>query len=231
MRPIHFLTAFIALLLIVSIGININIAGKKSQQDQSISELIQNQADNPIVKEYTRDSVFHTVFKDRLINNNSNEKLLALGKPYADSIEKALKVSIDKIDQVTKINGKLEAQLALATNQNSKGETVKTHKDQYLDLVYYPVTDSLTFAYNLKLNEARYTDRAWLLGAKQNYIDVFSNDKRVTINGLKSYRIKEEPPNRFGIGVSAGYGIGKDGTVVRLVPYIGLGINYNLIEF
>lgn len=231
MKPIHFLTTFLALLLIVSIGININIAGKKSQQDQSISDLIQNQGENQIVKEYTRDSITHTVFKDRIINGNSNEKLIALGKPYADSLEKALKVSIDKIDMVTKINGKLEAQVALLTTQTPKGETVKTHKDKYLDLVYYPVTDSLNLAYNLELNDARYSDRKWLLGAKQNYIDMFSPDKRITINGAKTYRVKEQPPNRFGIGLSAGYGVGVDGNLVRLVPYIGLGVNYNLIEF
>ena len=34
-------------------------------------------------------------------------------------------------------------------------------------------------------------------------------------------------PKRWGIGVSAGYGISKDG----LSPYIGLGISYNIIRF
>ena len=34
-------------------------------------------------------------------------------------------------------------------------------------------------------------------------------------------------PKRWGIGVSAGYGMSKDG----LSPYIGLGISYNIIRF
>lgn len=33
--------------------------------------------------------------------------------------------------------------------------------------------------------------------------------------------------NRFGLGISAGYGFTKEG----LSPYIGLGIQYNLLEF
>ena len=35
----------------------------------------------------------------------------------------------------------------------------------------------------------------------------------------------------MGIGISAGYGVGKDGNTLRLVPYVGVGVNYNLIEF
>ena len=34
-------------------------------------------------------------------------------------------------------------------------------------------------------------------------------------------------PKRWGIGVSAGYGMSKDG----LSPYVGLGISYNIIRF
>ena len=232
MKSIHkFLFGGLILLLLCSIGFIIHQDAKGRQQDQSISQLIENKGENQIIEKYTRDSVVHTVFKDRIINNTTNEKHLALGKTYADSIQKALKISIDKIDQVTKINGRLEAQLALQTKQTDKGQVLKTHKDQYLDLAYNPETDSLQFAYNLKLNEARYSDKKWLFAPKNNYINVYSDDKRITINGLQSYRIKEDPPNRMGIGISAGYGVGKDGNTLRLVPYVGVGLNYNLIEF
>lgn len=232
MKPVYkFLFATLTVLLLACVGIIIHQDGKHRQQEQSISQLIEDQGENQIVKEYTRDSIVHTVFKDRLIGNTKNEKELAIGKTYADSIQKALKISIDKIDQVTKINARLEAQLALATKQNDKGQTVKTHKDQYLDLVYYPQTDSVNLAYNIELNDSRHSDKKWLFGTKQNYIDMFSPDKRVTINGVKSYRIKEQPPNRVGIGISAGYGMGKDGNTIKILPYFGIGLNYNLIEF
>lgn len=232
MKPLYkFLFAFLALLLICAIGIIIYQDGKHRQQDQSISQLIQDQGENQIIKEYKKDSVVHTVFKDRLIDNTANSKELAIGKTYADSIQKALKISIDKIDQVTKVNARLEAQLALQTKQNDKGQTLKTHQDKYLNLVYNPENDSLQFAYNLKLNEARYHDKKWFLGKTQNYVDVYPDDPRITINGLKSYRVKESEPKRFGIGFHGGYGLGKDGNVIRLVPYVGVGLNYNVLEF
>lgn len=232
MKPLHkVLLISLSLLLLCAIGIIIHQDARKSQQDDSFAQLISNQGENSIIEKYTRDSVVHTVFQDRLINNDSNEKRIALGKTFADSLEKALKMSVDKIDQVTKVNARLEAQMALLTKITDKGQPLKYHQDKNLDLVYNPQNDSLTFAYNLELIDARYSEKKWLLGAKKNYIDLYSNDPRITVNGAKTYRIKEDPPNRFGIGLQTGYGLGKDGNVIRLLPYVGIGLNYNLIEF
>lgn len=225
---------FIGLLLIafvVSIGFNIYQKFEERKHDQELSSLITDNGSNKIIEKYVKDSVTHTIYEDRIINNSKNEKQLAVGKTYADSLQKALKVSLDKIDQFTKITARLEAQVALSTKQTPTGQTVKTHKDKYLDLTYYPDSDSLKMAYDIKLNDARYSEKKWFLGAKQNYINVYSDDKRVTINGLKTFRIKEAIPNRFGIGLSAGYGIAKDGNSLKIVPYFGAGLNYNLFEF
>lgn len=46
-------------------------------------------------------------------------------------------------------------------------------------------------------------------------------------SGAVVTRTVTERPKRWGIGVSAGYGMSKDG----LSPYIGLGISYNIIRF
>lgn len=217
--------------LALSIGLNIRQEYTSAEKEKQMTVLLTQGGNNKIVEKYTRDSITHTVFNEKIINNSTSEKIAALDRSYADSLQKALKISIDKIDQVTKVNGKLEAQLALISKQNDKGQIVKSHKDKYLDLVYYPDTDSVKLAYDINLNEARYSQRKWLLGAKQNFINVYSDDPRVTINGLKSFRLKEKPPNRFGIGLSAGYGLAKDGTTIKASPYFGIGLNYNLIEF
>lgn len=231
MKPLHkVLIISLTLLLLCAVGVIIHQDARKSQQDESFAQLISNQGENSIIEKYTRDSVVHTVFQDRLINNDSNEKRIALGKTFADSLEKALKMSVDKIDQVTKVNARLEAQMALLTKSTDKGP-LKYHQDKNLNLVYNPQNDSLKFAYNLELIDARYSEKKWLLGAKKNYIDIYSNDPRITVNGAKTYRIKEDPPNRFGLGLQTGYGLGKDGNVIRLMPYVGIGLNYNLIEF
>ncbi|BBQ07937.1 DUF6808 domain-containing protein [Elizabethkingia anophelis] len=226
---IAFVILFI--LLILSIGLNIRQEFQAIGKEKQLTDLIAQGSNNKVVDKYVKDSVTHTVFTEKIIDNSRASKELAIGKTYADSLQKALKVSLDKVDQVTKFNGQLVAQIALLTKQNDKGQIIKTHKDKYLDLVYYPETDSVKLAYDIKLNETRYSQRKWLLGAKQKYINVFSDDPRVTINGLKSFSLKEKPPNRLGIGLSAGYGLAKDGTSIKAVPYVGIGINYNLFEF
>lgn len=225
---------FIGLLLIafvVSIGFNIYQKFEERKHDQELSSLITDNGSNKIIERYVKDSVTHTIYEDRIINNSQNEKQLAIGKTYADSIQKALKISLDKIDQVTKINARLEAQVALTNKQTSKGQTIKTHKDQYLDLTYYPETDSLKMAYDIHLNDVRYKDKKWIFGKENRYTDLYPEDPRVTINGLKSFRVKEDPPKRLGLGLSVGYGVAKDGNTLKMVPYFGAGLNYNLSEF
>mgnify|MGYP001613007177 FL=1 len=74
MKLIHkFLFCGLIVLLLCSIGVIIQQDAKKRQQDQSISQLIENKGENQIIEKYTRDSVVHTVFKDRIINNTTNE--------------------------------------------------------------------------------------------------------------------------------------------------------------
>ncbi|CAM3557697.1 MULTISPECIES: DUF6808 domain-containing protein [Elizabethkingia] len=221
----------VVILLLASIGLNIKQELKRAEKEKETTALLTQGGNNKIVEKYTRDSVTHTVFNEKIINNTKSEKIAALDKTYADSIQKALKISLDKIDQVTKINGRLEAQLALLTKQSPSGQTIKTHKDQYLDLAYYPDTDSVKMSYNIMMNDVRYKKKNWILGAEHNYIDMYSDDPRVTINGVKSFRIKEKPQKRFGFGLNAGYGIAKDGNTMKLLPYFGIGANYNLVEF
>lgn len=233
MKKTATITAFILVfaLLITSIGLNIRQEFRKASKEKELTELLTQGGNNKIVEKYTRDSITHTVFNEKIINNTTANKIAAIDKTYADSLQSALKISLEKIDQVTKINGRLEAQLALQTKQSDKGQITKIHKDKYLDLVYYPETDSLNLAYNIQLNDVRYHQKKWLLGKTNNYIDVFSDDPRVSINGLKSFRIKETTPKRFGLGFQAGYGLAKDGTTLRALPYFGVGLNYNLVEF
>lgn len=232
MKSFHkLLIAFLILSLLVSIGFIVYLKFGERNKEQDLSSLIEDKGNNKIIEKYVKDSVTHTIYQDRFINDTKSEKQTALGKTYADSLARVLKISIDKIDQVTKINAKLEAQMALSTKTTSNGQTEKKHKDEFLDITYYPDTDSLKLAYDIRLNDARYKDKKWLLGRENRYIDLFSDDKRVTINGVKSYRLKEAPPNRFGIGLSAGYGLGKDGDQVKLIPYLGIGFNFNLLEF
>lgn len=220
----------LALLLGFSGFIHIRRELEFDKKEHQISELIELSGKNEVVNNYYRDSIKHTVFKEKIVET-INEKQLAIGKSYADSLEKALKISIKKIDQVSKINAELVARLKLREFTQPNGDKVLTHKDKYLNLNYYPNTDSVDFRYNIRLNEARHKDKKWLFGKTNHYIDVFSDDPRVQINGLNSYRIRGQPQKRWGIGIHAGYGVAVNNGVLQTTPVIGLGINYNLINF
>lgn len=56
---------------------------------------------------------------------------------------------------------------------------------------------------------------------------VTSNNPVVQITGIRSAKFDIPTRKKFGIGLSAGYGIGNNG----LTPFIGVSANFNLIEF
>lgn len=221
----------LGVLLIVSLSYIIRQEYEDRKSKELLSQLIETSEGNTIEKHYIRDSVKHTIFRDKLVNT-PEEKSLAIGKNYIDSLQNALKISIDKMEQVSKINAELTAKLQLKEQVLDNGTKVLAHSDKYLNLQYFPHSDSVDFRYNIKLNEVRYKQKKWLFGKNHHYIDVFSDDPRVQINGLKSYRIRGQPQSRWGIGLHAGYGFQiAPNANLRPTPIVGIGLNYNLIEF
>lgn len=214
----------IALVIIGLVAINQYIESSKDKQ--RIAELIHNSGKNEIVTEYIRDSIKHTVFKDKPVKDTEAEKRLAITNSYADSLERALKMSITKIDQALKVNAQLDAKLKLQQVGNAI-----TYQDKFLKLRYVPDSSEMALTYDMGLNVARYSKRKWLFGKKDHYIDVFADDPRVTIKGLKSYTIQERPQKRFGIGIQVGYGFTFNQNSIQASPYIGIGIQRNLIQF
>lgn len=220
------------IIIVLSIGLviiglfAINQYIESSKDKERIAALIQNSGKNEIVTEYIRDSIPHTVFRDKVIKDNEAEKRLAITNSYADSLERALKMSITKIDQALKVNAQLDAKLKLQQVGNAI-----TFQDKFLKLRYVPDSSEMALTYDMGLNVARYSKRKWLFAKKDHYIDVFADDPRVTIKGLKSYTIQERPQKRFGIGIQVGYGFTLNQNNIQASPYIGIGINRNLIQF
>ncbi len=221
----------LGVLLIVSLSYIARQEYNYKKREELLSTLIDNSGGNVVEKHYQRDSIIHTVYKDKIIGNTTTEKELAVGKSYVDSLQTALKISIEKMEQVSKINAELTAKLQLKESVTDSGERMLSHTDKFLEMRYYPHTDSVDFRYNLKLNEVRYKDRKWLFGKTHHYVDVFSDDPRVKINGLNSYRIRGQPQSRWGLGVHTGYGFQFGGNQIRASPIVGIGLNYNLINF
>lgn len=222
------IAGILAVLLIGSLFYIYDLKTEEKGYKSRIAELIESKGENQVVHHYYRDSIQHTVFREKIIGNTQEEKSLAIGKDYIDSLQTALKISIDKMEQVSKINAELTAKLQLKERQEQDGTRILSHKDDYLSLDYYPHSDSVNFAYNIKLNEVRYSERKWFLGKKHHYIDVFSDDPRVKINGLKSYRIRGQPPNHWGVGLHAGYGFQiYPNATLKPTPVVSFGLNYN----
>lgn len=221
----------IALLAICVTSLSLNWRQwlNKRKSDERISELVELGGKAQIVTQYVRDSVQHTVFKEVVVKDNVTEKHLAITKSYADSLEQALQMSIDKIASVTKTNAKLTAQVKLLQNEAGKPPS-RRYSDKYLSLTYNPENDSLWLDYDIHLNIAKYTKRKWFLGEKQHFIDVWADDPRVKIQGLKTFTIAQELPRRWSFGLHGGYGVTLNDPF-RFAPYIGAGISYNLIHF
>lgn len=65
---------------------------------------------------------------------------------------------------------------------------------------------------------------------RKPFVEVTNKNPYSNTQTLRTYRVAGPRPKRFGIGLHAGYGVSFQ-QVPKLTPIIGIGINYNLIEF
>lgn len=201
----------------------------QSRKDKSRIDLLSKNTSNgqaKIINRYIHDSIEHVVTKEVFVASD-DEKAIAVGGAYLDTLTRALNVAVNRIDEVTKVNGTL-----VAENLKLRRDMVNNsyhYSDKFLNLSFLPDSNTASLSYNVALNSARYWKRSWLLGAKQYYNDYFSDDQRVTINNVKRYTQAEERQKRLGIGGSLGYAYIP--MLNRFTPYIGFGLNYNLKEF
>lgn len=104
-----------------------------------------------------------------------------------------------------------------------------SQKNKWEDILFSFNSDTEQFHYTIKMWDSyeilHTVKRNWF---KPNAINVMirNNNPFIKVRDVKSFRIKEKR-KPFGLGLSAGYGVGGQG----LSPFIGIGINYNLINF
>lgn len=103
------------------------------------------------------------------------------------------------------------------------------------DTMLVALTDTVrvsdTVYVRLPREQKRYADTnyaAWVSGYRPSLdsIEVYPVTRYVT-----KEIILPTPAKRWGIGIQAGYGVGLNGGKVVGVPYIGIGISYDLIRF
>ena len=96
-----------------------------------------------------------------------------------------------------------------------------------VEVVDYKVVHDTAYV-NLPREEVEYRDtsyRAVVSGflPRLEEIEIYRQDRIVTIETVKT--IKEK--SRWGLGIQAGAGISTQG----IVPYVGIGVNYNLLSW
>lgn len=114
-----------------------------------------------------------------------------------------------------------------------KIDTVKIIKPQpyevvvrdtvYLQNPQYPQGDVLVQEVKT-YKDSSYTVTISGINAYLEHIEVYP--KTVT-KYITTTEFVREKPKKWGIGIQAGYGIGRNG----LQPYVGVGVSYNLIRF
>lgn len=223
----NLITILLVFISCVATGLAIRECKQSTEKEQQFNDLVSTGAKATVIKEYIRDSIEHVVYQDRVIPDNLAAKRLAISKSYADSLEKALKISLNKIDQVTKVNAELKAKVQLKPNEANN----LVYQDRWLTLNYNQDSNQVAVNYDVGLNIARYSDKSWFLGKKTNYIDVYSDDPRVTIKGLQTFRVEEKKESPFSIGLQIGYVVYPQNNQIKTTPAIGVGLNYKLFNF
>ena len=105
-----------------------------------------------------------------------------------------------------------------------------------LDSVYMPVTDTLwkhdTLYVYLEREQIQWQDslcRVYASGINPQVDSVTHFVQETIVNREMSVPVKVK--SRWGLGIQVGYGAGINGKQVYLIPYVGVGISYNILSW
>lgn len=88
---------------------------------------------------------------------------------------------------------------------------------------------SLSNAYTVVIGRDKVKGFKNLFKPKVPFVEVTNENPYTSTKTIRAYQVKAPKPKRFGLGVQVGYGLTFDKYPI-LRPYIGVGINYNIIE-
>ena len=104
----------------------------------------------------------------------------------------------------------------------------KPYKITIIDTIYLPQQPQQPQIDTLIRKEVTYKDSTYtaVVGGIEPYLkSIEIYPKTIYVNNNTTTTIKVR--SRFGLGVQAGYGYGRNG----LQPYVGVGVQYNLIQW
>lgn len=191
-------------------GINDSLMIYKNKYGESVTQIKTLQAEN--TQQFTE-----LVFKDSLII-----QLQTLVKENQYKLRNHGSATIFKT--ITKID-------TLVQNQAIRDSLIRYSNDWIsMNLTLLP-NDSIDFHLEVK-NEYSIIigeDRKTIFESYKPYAIVTNKNPFTNTVALRTYEVKVPKPKRFGLGISGG--ITYDFIHKHTIPYIGIGINYNVIEF
>ena len=188
--------------------------------------------DTITLKEYvTKDSLIYVKFDPNVGELMTNNITRNYNTYVYDTLAPALRIAADKITELQQVKAKLEGKIKAQEQIIQDKSRVITYVDKYFTAT--TITDTLgkseiDYKYNAQLDIVTTTDRKLFKKDVQNIL-ITSPDKNFKVNNVEHFKKSVELPNRpFGLGLQIGYGISENG---ELMPYLGVGLNYNILKF
>ena len=163
-----------------------------------------------ISKKVDKQGIEHAIISET--NNLLPQNLMIAEQGYdvafVDSLIINTEILKKEIVSLTQIKQTVEAKNLHATVVIDSLKKMKYEfQDSNIYLSYEPAIDStktglFAYRYNQDLNIIQYNRKKWFLGADHNYMDISTNDKNATINGVRKLSILQEPKT-FGVTLTA----------------------------
>ena len=219
-------------------------------QIRSCNKLKEQEKENSNLVNAFNDSISHYVNKHNddvatisvLQTSTANAFLAVKSK---DEEIKELQAVVKDYKKKLKVAGSSVTNITGSTAISNTGTTTVTPKDTVrvdsLVYIYPEYTDSLVNAwveYKMKMNkdssklDIHFVNKySAIIGydKRKPFVDVINYSPYSKVEKLRTYQVRQPPPKRFGVGISAG--VTYDFIHSKAIPYIGAGINYNLIRF
>jgi len=151
-----------------------------------------------IKKKIDKNGLEHTILEET--NNLLPKNLMVSGdghdKAFVDSLIAQTDIQKKEITSLTQLNQTISGKnLRAVATIDSLNKKRFEFEDANLYVSYTPDGDSpgtFNYKYNQKLNIVAFNRKKWFLGADRNYLDISSNDKKGTINGVKTLSVLRE---------------------------------------
>jgi len=194
----------ITLLAVIICAITVWFAYYKSQhptilKSSKVKDFVQAEAEI-IKRKIDKNGLEHTIVDET--NNVLPKNLMVAGeghdKAFVDSLIAQTDIQKKEITSLTQINQTISGKnLRAVAVIDSLNKRKFEFQDSNLYVSYTPDSDyklpgTFDYSYNQKLNIIAFNRKRWLLGADRNYLDISSDDKKGTINGVKTLSVLRE---------------------------------------